>query len=50
MTAAFTHASYVATGWVVSLGAIAAFTAATIVRGRRLARQVPDREQRWIDS
>ncbi len=46
-TLAMTHAGYVAAGWVLSLGAIAAYTARTIARGRALSRQVPPEDRRW---
>jgi hypothetical protein len=40
--------TYVVAGYGLCLGGIIAYTAALMVRGRRLARQVPPDEQRWM--
>jgi len=38
---------YVIASWVFVFGALAAFAAVTVVRGRRLSRQVPPERRRW---
>jgi hypothetical protein len=38
---------YVAAGWIVGLGAIAAYAARVLRRGRRLTPQVPPEARRW---
>jgi len=38
---------YVIIAYVVTFGAIVALVASTIVRGRRLARLVPDEDKPW---
>ena len=38
---------YVAAAWIVVFGAIAVFAIVTVVRGRRLSRQVPPERRRW---
>lgn len=38
---------YVIAGWVVAFGGIAAFALTTVLRGRRLSRQVPPEKRRW---
>jgi hypothetical protein len=42
-----THASYVATGWIVGLGTLAIYAGRTVRRGRALSAQVPPEERRW---
>jgi hypothetical protein len=44
---AMTHVEYVAAGWAIPLAAIGLYALRTIVRGRRLAEQVPPEERRW---
>lgn len=50
MILAFTHAAYVAAGWASVTAAIGAYVVATLRRGRRLSRLVPDEERRWSGS
>ena len=38
---------YVIASWVFVFGALAVFAAVTVVRGRRLSRQVPPEHRRW---
>ena len=47
MSVAMTHASYVATGWVVGLGTLAIYAVRTVRRGRTLSAQVRPEERRW---
>lgn len=42
------HAGYVAAGYVTVLGTLAAYAWWTLRRGRRLSRQVPAEERRWL--
>lgn len=42
-----THAGYVAAGWGIPLVVLIAYSARTVLRGRRLATQVPPEERRW---
>lgn len=44
---AYTHIGYVISGWVVTVGGIAAYAAWTIRRGKALARAVPPEDRRW---
>jgi len=39
---------YVIAGWTITFGAIAAYAVWTILRGRKLSRQVPAEERRWL--
>lgn len=38
---------YVIAAWVIVFGALAAYAAVTLVRGRRLSRRVPPERRRW---
>jgi len=40
--------AYVAGGYGVTVGALLLLTVATIVRGRRVSRQLPPEERRWL--
>ncbi len=40
-------AGYLAAGYTIVLGSLAAYAARIVAKGRRLARQVPVEEQRW---
>jgi hypothetical protein len=40
--------SYVAAGYVVSIGGLAVYALAMLRRGRRLSSQVPPEERRWM--
>jgi hypothetical protein len=44
---AFTHAGYVAFGWIASFAVLGGYAFRTLRRGRALARVVPPEEQRW---
>ncbi|MFP5321363.1 MAG: hypothetical protein ACLGIC_05895 [Acidimicrobiia bacterium] len=44
---AFTHAGYVAAGWIATLAVLGGYAAATIRKGRRLSQVVPPEERRW---
>jgi heme exporter protein D len=44
---AFSHPGYVFAGWGISLVVLAGYALRTILRGKRLARQVPPEERRW---
>jgi len=44
---AMTHVGYVAAGWAIPLAAIGLYAVRVVVRGRRLAEQVPPEERRW---
>lgn len=46
-TVAMTHVGYVAAGWAIPLGAIGLYALRVVLRGRRLAEQVPPEERRW---
>lgn len=39
--------SYAIVSWVVVMGALAAYSGLTVIRGRRLSRQVPPERRRW---
>jgi hypothetical protein len=39
--------NYVLVGWGLCIAAFVAYTVALMIRGRRLARQVPPEERRW---
>jgi heme exporter protein CcmD len=43
-----THAGYVAAAYLAVFGSIAAYAAWTLVRGRRLSRQVAPEDRRWL--
>lgn len=38
---------YVAASWVIVLGSMGAYAVVTVVRGRRLSKQVPPEKRRW---
>jgi hypothetical protein len=38
---------YVIASWIIVFGSIGAFSVVTILRGRRLSRQVPPEKRRW---
>lgn len=38
---------YVIASWIVVLGSIGGYSVATIMRGRRLSKQVPPEKRRW---
>lgn len=42
------HWPYVVVSYVATFGSITALVAATIVRGRRLSRSLPDADKPWI--
>jgi hypothetical protein len=44
---AMSHVGYVAAGWGIALGALAAYAVRTLRRGRALAQQVPPEDRRW---
>jgi hypothetical protein len=44
---AFTHAGYVAAGWIAGLGALGAYALRIVLRGRKLSAQVPPEDRRW---
>lgn len=44
---AMTHVGYVVAGWAIPLVALGLYTVRVVVRGRRLAEQVPPEERRW---
>ncbi len=39
---------YVILAWLVTLGVLAAYAAATVVRGRALSKQVEPEDRRWM--
>lgn len=39
---------YIVAAWVVTLGAIGAYAAAIVRRGRKLSRDVPPEDRRWM--
>jgi hypothetical protein len=41
-------AAYIAVGWITVLGGIGLYATRIVVRGRHLARQVPDEDKPWI--
>lgn len=41
-------ATQVITAYVAVLGGLAAYAASVIVRGRRLSRELPPEERRWM--
>ena len=45
-----TDAGYLLAGWGISLAALAVYAVRLMVRGRKLSRQVPEDQRRWIDS
>lgn len=38
---------YVAAAWVIVFAAMGAYALVTVMRGRRLSRQVPSEKRRW---
>lgn len=38
---------YVAAAWVIVFGSMGAYALVTVIRGRRLSRQVPQEKRRW---
>ena len=43
-----TDAGFVAAGYAVTFGVLVAYSAWVLVRGRRLSRQLPAEERRWM--
>lgn len=39
---------YVVVGWAVTVGAFVATAVRTLAQGRRLARQLPPEDRRWM--
>jgi hypothetical protein len=39
---------YIIVGWVVTFAVVIAYAVLVLQRGRRLSRQVPPKEQRWL--
>lgn len=39
---------YIATAWIATFVAVGAYAAAVVRKGRRLSRQVPPEERRWL--
>ena len=39
--------NYVLVGWALIVGLIAAYAVITLVKGRRLSKQLPPEERRW---
>jgi drug/metabolite transporter (DMT)-like permease len=39
---------YVLAGWAIAVGGLALYAVVTVVRGRRLAKQLPPEERRWM--
>jgi hypothetical protein len=44
------NTGYILSAWIIVLGGLALYAAATIARGRRLARRVPPDRRRWADA
>jgi hypothetical protein len=42
--------TYVTVGYTLCILGIVGYAGALVVRGRRLARQVPPEQRRWVDS
>jgi hypothetical protein len=40
--------SYVLAGWAIAIGGVVAYAVVTLLRGRRIARQLPPEERRWM--
>jgi heme exporter protein CcmD len=40
--------AYIATAWIATFLSVAAYAAMVVRRGRRLSRQVPPEERRWL--
>ena len=38
---------YVIASWIVAFGALCAYSVVTVLRGRRLSKQVPPEKRRW---
>ncbi len=38
---------YVIASWIIVFGSIGAYSVATVLRGRRLSKQVPPEKRRW---
>jgi hypothetical protein len=45
-----THAGYILSAWIVSAGAVAAYCARVLQRGRRLSRDVAPDRRRWMTT
>lgn len=41
---------YVIAGWAAVVATLGAYAAAVVVRGRRLAAQVPPERRRWMEA
>ena len=39
---------YIATAWIVTIGAVALYAVWLMRRGRTLAEQVPEEQRRWM--
>lgn len=44
---AMTDGGYVAAGWVGALALVSGYALATLRRGRRISRRVPEGDRRW---
>lgn len=44
------NTGYIVTAWIIVFATLAAYAVVTILRGRRLSRQVPPDRRRWIDA
>ncbi|MEZ5145215.1 MAG: hypothetical protein R2726_22295 [Acidimicrobiales bacterium] len=42
------NTAYIAAGWLVTFGTLAAYVGVLLRRGRRLSRQVPPESRRWM--
>jgi hypothetical protein len=40
--------AYITAAWVIALVSIGAYAASVVVRGRRLSREVPPEQRRWM--
>jgi hypothetical protein len=45
-----THLGYVLAGWSIGLGTLGAYAYSVLVRGRSLARRVPEDRRRWMTA
>lgn len=45
-----THLGYILAGWSIGLGTLGVYAYSVLVRGRSLARRVPEGRRRWMTA
>ena len=44
------NTGYILAAWIVGFGTLAIYAVVSVLRGRRLSRQVPPERRRWVDA